>query len=183
MIGANESPGCLAYVPSKHSPCLHSWLALHFLPNFFRTLHFPLPLLPFLWQYKPCLINWNIQTSRTRTTIGRITHNGHSSCNAPLWVPSSCKVQQCRTNAFCNLNCAYILSLLSCSTARFVHISHGFGKCLFFGYNLCRCCILNKIFNDYYTLINTSSPADKMSGRFWRPIKNPETSDTIKWLK
>ena len=32
-------------------------------------------------------------------------------------------------------------------------------------------------------LNTTSSPADKMSGRFWRRIKNPETSDTIKWLK
>ena len=29
----------------------------------------------------------------------------------------------------------------------------------------------------------TSSPADKISGRFWRRIKNPETSGTIKWLK
>ena len=36
----------------------------------------------------------------------------------------------------------------------------------------------NKIFKN-----NTSSPADKISGRFWRRIKNPETSDTIKWLK
>ena len=32
-------------------------------------------------------------------------------------------------------------------------------------------------------LQHTSSPADKISGRFWRRIKNPETSDTIKWLK
>ena len=44
--------------------------------------------------------------------------------------------------------------------------------------------------NEYYTtttsmvlLLYTSSPADKISGQFWRRIKNPETSDTIKWLK
>ena len=35
----------------------------------------------------------------------------------------------------------------------------------------------------YVYFTSTSSPADKISGRFWRRIKNPETSDTIKWLK
>ena len=49
---------------------------------------------------------------------------------------------------------------------------------IYFGENKSLKCHFSK-----FLVGNTSSPADKISGRFWWRIKNPETSDTIKWLK
>ena len=70
-------------------------------------------------------------------------------------------------------------------TLQFLIKSSPFKKSLIGSLHLLCACLLytsSKIKkND--ALQSTSSPADKISGRFWRRIKNPETSDTIKWRK
>ena len=103
-----------------------------------------------------------------------------SSCET---LTKSNAVKSSGKHAICNIYCSRPTIVLWILNIEYVYCLQSTKKMFYYGHFPCpkyRLLGALKELGLSHASTTTSSPADKMSGRFWRRIKNPETSDTIK---